>query len=201
MTNLNNATIGFNHFCGPAVLSILTGKNTDECAAVITGITGNYKVKGVMRLDLLEAASRLGFANQPIETISNSLFGAISELIHKDGIYIVTVTGHFVVIEINDKKAYFCDNHTKEPIRAEASARLSMKVVAINRVYPKPASIFISNEMRVTRDSNRISTTKVMTYNDHQDIVNIGNLYFSGQSEIDEFINKLIELKDDDGKI
>lgn len=44
MTSLNPVTQGFNKYCGPAVLSIVTGKSTDECADAISRVTRNYKV-------------------------------------------------------------------------------------------------------------------------------------------------------------
>ena len=53
MTNLKAVNVGMNKYCGPAVLSILTGKSTDECARVISSINGSYNVAGVQLNDLL----------------------------------------------------------------------------------------------------------------------------------------------------
>lgn len=128
---------GFNKFCGPAVLSILTGKSTDECANVISRISGSYKVTGVQLNHLLEAASKLGFTQESI-TPKRSLFSTIISIVDRDGMYIVTLPNHFVVLEIKNKEVFFCDNHTKHPIKAASSARLGQEVIAIHRVSPKP---------------------------------------------------------------
>ena len=134
MTNLKPVIEGHNRFCGPAVLSIITGKSTDECADVIRSINGEYKIRGVYLTDLLKAASKLNFNTLRINTEGSSLFRALTELSLVDGIYIVTVPNHFVCIEVKDKQIYFCDNHTKEPIKDASSARLMQKVVAAYRV-------------------------------------------------------------------
>lgn len=137
MTNLNAVKIGMNKFCGPAVLSILTGKSTDECASVISRINGHYKVEGVQLPDLLKAADKLGFTNTKIEPAA-TLFGTLTRLASDEGMYIVTVTGHFVAIEVKEGKIYFCDNHTKEPMPAASSARMMQRCLAVNKVFRKP---------------------------------------------------------------
>lgn len=137
MTNLKTLNEGFNKFCGPAVLSILTGKSTDECASVITKINGKYNITGVELLDLIKAAERLGFITKHVVP-SGSLYRTLTSIIKNDGMYIVTVPNHFVCVEVNDKKIYFCDNHTKEPIPAASSARLGQPVVALVKVTKNP---------------------------------------------------------------
>ena len=164
MTNLKAVTEGFNKFCGPAVLSILTGKSTDECAAVITRINGQYNVTGVLLTDLLRACDRLGFDQRAVNP-QGSLFRTLTSIIHKDGMYIVTLDKHFVCVEVKDKKIYFCDNHTKEPIPAASSARLSQNVVALHQVIerervpepPKPIMINDSElEVTIAKQSHGI---------------------------------------------
>jgi len=169
MTNLNAANIGMNKYCGPAVLSILTGKNTDECAKVIASINGSYKVEGVFLNDLLRAANRLGFDNKSIPP-ANSLFATLTRLaVNGDGMYIVSLSDHFVAIEVNQRKIYFCDNHTREPIPAASSARLLQKVVAVNQVFKRPEVTIPPQPKKVsettladtqTETSNSISSVK-----------------------------------------
>ncbi|SRR5258706_8943452 len=137
MTNLKTANIGMNKFCGPAVLSILTGRNTDDCAAVISKVNGQYNVTGVYMGDLLKAAERLGFKSWS-EFRTGSLFRTLSTMAHHEGIYVVAIENHFVCIEVKDKKIYFCDNHTKEPIPAASSARLGQEVQQIAKVWKDP---------------------------------------------------------------
>lgn len=135
MTNLNTVNVGQNRFCGPAVLSILTGKSTDECALVISRINGKYNVTGVQITDLIKAVEKMGFRTEAVvNSVGVSLYRTLVTLVHKDGMYIVMVTGHFVCIEVKDKQIYLCDNHTKEPIPAASSSRLCMQVLACYKV-------------------------------------------------------------------
>ena len=140
MTNLKSVNIGQNKFCGPAVLSILTGKNTDECARAISKVNGSYNVTGVLLTDLIKAADNLGFNSEPVMSTlyRTSLYGSLVQLVNKDGMYIFTLPKHFICIEVKDKQIHFCDNHTKSPIRAASSARLGQTVVAIHKVTKKP---------------------------------------------------------------
>jgi len=154
MTNLKSVNIGMNKYCGPAVLSILTGRNTDECAKVIRSITNNYEVAGVQLQHLLQAASKLGFIQEMIPT-QGSLYRMLLGLAKREGFYIITVPSHFVVIEVTDKDIFFCDNHTKEPIKAAASARLMQACLACYRVarradYVEPELLKLLSEELTT---------------------------------------------------
>lgn len=135
---MNEVRFGMNKFCGPAVLSIVTGKTTDECADAIRQITRKYEVTGVYTKDLKLAANLLGFNLTETPFVGHSLYSALTSIADKDGIYIVEITRHFVCIEIRDKVIWFCDNHTKEPMPAASSARLMQGVVGIHKVEEKP---------------------------------------------------------------
>jgi hypothetical protein len=139
MTNLKEVNFGQNKFCGPAVLSILTGKSTDECADVISQINGKYIITGVFTTDLIKAATKLGFTANQV-SVDGSLYRVLTGLVHSDGIYLVVLPKHFVCVEVSDKKIYFCDNHTKMPIPAASSSRLGMGVESVYKVVetPKP---------------------------------------------------------------
>lgn len=195
MTNLNAVNIGFNKYCGPAVLSILTGKSTDHCAQVISSINGQYKIEGVQLKELLIAAGRLGFDNEPINP-STSLFGTLTRLVNTDGIYIVTVPHHFVVIEVNDKKIYFCDNHTKEPMPAASSARLTQRVLAVNRMMKRREPMEIGSKLvahKVYGDGITVMVDQEITYDmpQYNKKVAIARLRFNTQENFDEFIASL----------
>jgi hypothetical protein len=139
MPNLKAVEFGFNKFCGPSVLSILTGRSTDECARVISKINGHYNVTGVLLSDLLKAANKLGYQTADMGYSGSSLFMVLHRIApYGNAQYIVTLQNHFVCIEVADGKMYFCDNHTKEPIPAASSARLSTQVVNIHRVVRDP---------------------------------------------------------------
>jgi hypothetical protein len=133
MTNLKKVNEGQNKYCGPAVLSILTGRSTDECARVVSQINGEYKVKGVSVTDIEKAAERLGFATKRLSP-QGSLYRTLISIVSQDGMYIVSSETHYWCIEVKDKKIYFCDNHTKEPIPAGSSARLNNEVKTLTKV-------------------------------------------------------------------
>ena len=134
MTNLKPVE-GMNKYCGPAVLATLTGRSTDDCAWEISKVNGQYTITGVVLKDLITAAKRMGF-DCIQEAGAGSLFRTLTTIVGRDGMYIVMVPNHYVCIEVKDKKIYFCDNHTKEPIPAASSARMMQKVDAIYRVVP-----------------------------------------------------------------
>ena len=139
MTNLKAVTQGMNRFCGPAVLSILTGKSTDECANVIRRINGQYNIKGVLLTDLLMACDKLGFDQKRIE-VEGSLYKVLTAICKQNGMYIFMVPNHFVCIEVREGEIYFCDNHTKEPMKAASSARLMQNVTAVYQVIERKKS-------------------------------------------------------------
>lgn len=192
-------SLGHNKYCGPAVLSILTGKSTDECAAVISSVNGQYDVKGVTTPDLIRAARKLGFAIEEVNVYGQSLFGALTNLFarpDKDGIYIVTLKGHFVAVEISGKDIWFCDNHTKEPMDAAGAARLGARVISIHKVTKLPDPILIGTEMIVLKtpsgDGYHLSFRRISHFNQGEDEnKNIGYLYVHSESEIREIADKL----------
>jgi hypothetical protein len=138
MTNLKAVKEGFNKFCGPAVLSIVTGRNTDECARAISQVNGQYEIKGVYLKDLKLALDKLGFKSDEVPFVGRSLYSAIMSIVQHNGVYIVQLEKHYVCIEIIDKVVWFNDNHTKEPMPAASSARLMNGVVSISKVETKP---------------------------------------------------------------
>lgn len=203
MTNLNAVNVGMNKYCGPAVLSILTGKSTDECARVISGINGDYQVAGVQLQHLLSAASKLGFDTIQCDT-SGSLYGTLVYHSHNDGMYIITLPRHFVCIEIREKQIYFCDNHTKEPMPAASSARLLQKVMAMHKVVKRrvpvqtSAKVFVQINQQYSggpylivkkavkydvESANRIDTLAMMRLDNEQELQ---DLFDSLKGQIDE---------------
>jgi len=201
MTNLNPVSMGFNKYCGPAVLSILTGRDTDECARVISSINGQYQVAGVQLDHLIKAANKLGFDSKLIG-ISGSLYRTLVSIANDDGQYIVTVPSHFVVIEVNNKEIFFCDNHTKEPIKAASSARLMQQCLACYKVTKRvgfieaPKLQKISEEVLVKVIGPMVVVTREHKYNipEKNKSESIGNLYFHDTSELVDFISRLDKL-------
>jgi hypothetical protein len=196
MTKLNAVNIGMNKFCGPAVLSILTGKSTDECARVISSVNGQYKVEGVQLNDLLRAADKLGFDQIPISP-SGSLFSTLTRLVTDDGMYIVTVPSHFIAIEVSEKKIYFCDNHTKEPMPAAASARLLQKVLAVHQVIKRREPVKIGSRIHVEKKVYdwciQINVKRELTFDmpEHNKASIISCISLENEEEYEEFTSQV----------
>src|SRR5215471_5770262 len=192
MTKLKRVNDGFNKYCGPAVLSILTGHDTDTCARIIGSINGRYEVTGVTVEHLLVAANRLGFAAEKVST-EGTFFRTLVMLAQQNGIYVVMVTGHFVVIEIADNKIYFCDNHTKEPISAAASARHMQACLGAYRIVKKPDF----KEPVVKEPTVEFKVIKQKTYDDLWQIDVIRHTVYSDGFTVAS-LNKSFTLNDNE---
>jgi len=160
---LRDVEQGDNQYCGPAVLSALTGKTTDECADVIRRVNGQRYITAVQVADLMQALRLLKFTCTEARTRSYSLYGSISELINTPGMYVVVVPRHVVAVEITeDKQAYFVDNHTKKVINAAAAARLGQKLTGIYKVEPAPAPKHLETKYDVTRSVTANGITRII---------------------------------------
>lgn len=135
MTSLNEIKFERNIFCAPAVMSAVTGLSTLECAKAISVFTHQQpeRIRGVYLRDLESAFRHLGWkaTRKPEGT---TLYMTIGRYINEDGIYIIMVPHHFIVIEIKNKSVYLVDNHTKSPISAANSARLSQRVFTVTKI-------------------------------------------------------------------
>ena len=193
MTNLKDVNFGINQFCGPAVLSAFTGKTTDECAAVISIITGKMEIRGVNTHHLIKALEKLRFKVEKQRVYGYTLYAVLNYLINKDGLYLITVPRHFIAIEVKDKQVYIVDNHTKEPINAAGSSRLTQNVVEIMLVTPLPQPVFIRSLIQVASFLGRIEITKMNIYENKDDCVDerIGWIYYKTDEELIEMIRQL----------
>ena len=196
-STMNAVNQGFNKFCGPAVLSILTGKSTDECASVIGGINGKYDIEGVSLPHLLDAARKLGFDVEAKDT-GLSLYRTLVQISLDNGMYIVTLPKHFVCIEVKDRNVFFCDNHTKVPIPAGSSARLMQKVMAIHKVTERPRPIKLEEYLVVLKlksESNwyEIKIYRHVIYNVPEANLRllVGSFRVENESEIESIANQL----------
>lgn len=195
--NINNLREGYNKFCGPAVLSIITGKSTDECADVISRVTGEYKVKGVHIYDLLKAMKKLDMEYEQKDS-SGTLYATIIHHINDNGMYIISTPTHYVVIEILDKKVYFCDNHTKEPIQASSSARLGNQVITIHRVWVKEVSkpVFLETTLEVAKVNDTIHVYRRHFYENPDDnrTDSLGSISYKSDGELLFILDKIKEV-------
>jgi len=100
MTELKKINFGLNHYCVPAVMSALTGRSTDECAAVITSINGKQEIKAVNVPDIIKAFKKLNLIIDEVPPAARTLFGVLSSLAAKDGTYLILVPRHIVAIRV-----------------------------------------------------------------------------------------------------
>lgn len=196
MTNLKDINFGMNQFCGPAVMSAITGKTTDECAAVISAITGKKEIRAVYTKDLMSAFKMLKFKAEKVQHYGYTLYAVISFLVNHDGMYVITVPKHFIAIEIKDKQIYIIDNHTKVPINAAASARLSQKVDEVYKITPRPDPVILTTEIEVEDLFGHISIRKVITFEDGVDnkSISMGHIYYNGDKELKDIIAGLLKV-------
>src|ERR1700687_1487959 len=100
MTNLKPINFGLNHFCVPSVMSALTGRSTDECAAVISSINGRTEIRAVNVPDIIKAFQKLRFDVEEQTVYSRMLYGVLMGLSKSDGLYLVLVPHHIVAIRV-----------------------------------------------------------------------------------------------------
>lgn len=138
---IGNVNEDGNKFCGPAVVSIIAGIGTIEAAKLFAKRRRNNprpeSITYVYVNEIVDVLSELGFKVERVTSgpsIGSSLFFVLCTL-NEAGVYVFNVPRHVIVIEITkDGKRYFCDNHTKKPMNASSSARLSQRVLQMIKV-------------------------------------------------------------------
>lgn len=198
-TKLKPITFGLNTWCGPSVISALTGKSTDECAAAIAAISGSREVKRVSWDHLVKTLEKLRFVATKEKTYSYSLFGTLNELAAKAAaLYLIGVPGHVVAVEVtDDNKIFIVDNSAKVPLPAEGSARLTQKVDLVYKLVPKELPKFLRKEVKVSEKyAKTISIEVIDVYENEEDNVKYskGYIYFRDEKELTEIYSKLTEL-------
>lgn len=193
MTNLKEVNFGMNQFCGPAVLSAMTGKTTDECASVIMSITGRAEVRAVNIEHLIKAFERLRFDCVKVNSPSGSLFGTLNYLSSSDGMYVVMIPHHVVAVEVQSGKIYLVDNHSKQPLPAEGSARLSQRVQQVYKVTAKAEPKFIRTDIRVEKRYCNVYIEALDVYEPATDSIHrrLGQFTFRDENELNMIMEKL----------
>jgi hypothetical protein len=147
-----NQVHGKNIYCGPAVLSSITGLSTDEIATRINrnrALPDYYEVTGAYLHELKQVLTDLNFPSQEVPYYSDSSVFNVLSTIKQDGYYIALIgplRPHFLLLEKKGNNRFLCDNHTKTPMRAEGSARLSQRVLQLLYVKEREKTINIFEE-------------------------------------------------------
>lgn len=194
MTNLKEVNFGLNQYCGPTVLSALTGESTDRCAAVISAVSGRQEIKAVNREHLKEALKRLRFDVSPTNFSGGTLFGSLHRMHTHDGLYIVFVPHHVVAVEVQNTEIFICDNHTKTPMDINQSARLMQKCEDVWEVSREAEPKFERTQIIIEKMyANNIRIKAIDVYENHEDNVtrHLGQFTFKDNNEMNEIISKL----------
>jgi len=154
---MKSVSTGENTWCSPSVLSILTGKTTDECARVYSIVTGRREISEVYFFELKKALDYMRYEYKEVAS-DCSLYSLFIQISRTPGFYIVEVPRHVVAVEVDsNNKVWFCDNHTKEPINGAASARLGQRAVKVLKVTPKPDPIFKYSELEIVKSPSPLT--------------------------------------------
>jgi hypothetical protein len=193
MTNLKDINFGINQYCGPAVLSALTGESTDRCAAVISSISGKREIKAVDRNHLKLALEKLRFTAEETNFSGSTLYGTLFRMHNHDGLYIVHVPHHVVAVEIKGTEIYICDNHCKTPLDIKQSARLMQKVEKVLRVSRRSEPKFLRQELKVTKFGYRYDISRFNIYENEEDntVGHVGSITASSKTELDLIVEAL----------
>lgn len=201
MTNLNEIKLGINQHCGPAVISALTGRDTDECAEAIKAATGKTTVTGTSIGDLIKTLEKLRFTTEKIKVNNDSLYSAILHLSDSENAaYIIGVPKHWIAIEVKDKKVYLVDNTSKAPFNAGASARLTQQVDTILKVVPKDPPKFIRSEIQIkSAGLDYIKIYRVGIFKDEKDNIKVGlgSFSFKDMTELIDIMEAIEEYYHD----
>lgn len=197
--------IGSNEYCFPAIMAGVTGKTTDECEFILQKIMGtSRKIKGVVFDVGLEAFRKMRYETVKLDVfIGYTLYSFCHTRINDPGIYLISVGGHVILIEIlKDQKIALLDNHTVKPINVSQSARLMQKITNVAKITPKNPPKFLRNEIRCSRRGSSFSLGKTSIYEDPSDntITTYGHLTLRSKEEIEDVIRMLKQELEDESR-
>lgn len=200
MTILKDINFGINQYCGPAVLSALTGESTDRCAAVISSVSGKKEIKAVEQAHLIEALKRLRFSVEETNFSGSTLFGTLSRMHNNSGIYIVFIPHHVVAVEVIGTEIFICDNHSKTPLDIRSSARLTQRVEKVLKVVAKDPPKFVRSEIVLNKtnfDNNRFNINQNYIYENREDNITelLGSIKYRNLEELNHIIDSIVDFK------
>ena len=153
-----------NGYCGPAVLSILTGMTTSESAKVINASNGNLKhyIKATSTREMSKAFSVCGI--DMAEKIKlpkhiRTLYKWLDDTEHsrKDNMYLVSSGYHWIIIQGNNYVCGMSENiinmKTSENRYVKKMKRTHLQEIYLLESYSRgvkiPAHLFIKNKNKI----------------------------------------------------
>jgi hypothetical protein len=123
-------SVASNQFCGPAALSLITGRSVDDCVSVLKNVRHSSQVvKGVYNGEMREALNHLGYRMHVLPVRGRPTLARLLRSLRERGpeyIFLINTTGHYVVLR--GRKIY--DNKNPEGIlvrQYQASAGESLR--------------------------------------------------------------------------
>lgn len=167
---MNKVKEGINQYCGPAVLSILTGKSVDECSLILASFKGQVDVKEITYADLEAVLKKLRYQFTILDT-DLSLYLAMMKVSSIPGFYIIGLPKHVAALEVTeDNRVFFCDNHTKEPIQGASSARMMQRVDKLIKVESKPEPVLVRSFVDIDKyNLHNIMSLHINRVNEYAD--------------------------------
>ena len=108
------------------------------------------------------------------------------------------MTGHFVTVEVNGGKIYFCDNHTKQPMPAAASARMMQACISAHLVIKRRDPMFVESRIEtelVPGDGYylllRITEEIIYDVPKYNKTLTIGTVKFKSKDDYTKFVEGL----------
>ena len=101
--NVNNSTSDVNNYCGPAVISAVTGMTTGEAARLIRHVSGQKMVKGSHIFHVLRALSLCNIQNVKTTVVTRPTLAQWlkgSKDVRTSGrVYLIVAGNHFQLVE------------------------------------------------------------------------------------------------------
>jgi hypothetical protein len=101
--NVNNSTSDVNRYCGPAVISAVTGMTTGEAARLIRHVSGQRKVTGSHTFHVLRALSLCNIQNVKTTVVTKPTLAQwlkSSKDVRTSGrVYLIVAGHHFQLVE------------------------------------------------------------------------------------------------------
>lgn len=108
--------VGSSSFCGPAALSLITGRSVDDCVTVLKHIRQSARaIKGIYNTEMREALGHLGYQMHVLPVRGRPTLAQLLRSLRERGpehIFLINTTGHYVVLR--GRKIY--DNKNPEGV-------------------------------------------------------------------------------------
>lgn len=120
-----------NKYCGPAALSILTGIDTGQAAAVLRLVGGRERIRGAFYYEMTRALDRLGY-KPVVEALPHRMtFGQWARLPRPaDAIYLIESGHHYRVVQGQQ----VCCSLVQKPVALADDQRLQRRINAVWRI-------------------------------------------------------------------